>query len=108
MSELVPLGSNVVCERIKPKDKLTEGGLIIETNEKDAEKFFAKVIAVGPGRYESGTWVPNKLKVGDIVLWGSSSGFFRLGSKEIMIAKEENMQALVTDYEYDEVVVEDD
>lgn len=104
---LEPLGSNVVCKRIKPKDKVSSGGVIFEAGEKDAEKFFALVIASGPGRYENGVFIENKLKKGDVVVWGASSGFFRLGDEEVMMAKEENIQAVVHDYEYDEVKYKD-
>lgn len=70
---LVPIGNVVIVKR-KPSPEQKRGGVIIPeaatpTNIKEGE-----VIAVGPGVYSSGVFIPLvEIKVGDVVLYNIQS-----------------------------------
>lgn len=74
--KLEPLGNFIVIEPIE-KPKETASGIVIPDSVNKAASLLGKVIAVGPGEYESATAVVNgasinrkpiSVKVGDIVL----------------------------------------
>lgn len=67
-----PLSDRVLIRRIEPL-KATIGGILLPdvAQEKPTE---GEVIAVGPGAYQNGVFVPMTVSVGDRVLFGKWSG----------------------------------
>lgn len=58
----------IVAEEVK--EETTASGIVI-ADVGDAQKVrFAKVVAVGPGRWEAGVFVPTVTKIGDLVMFG--------------------------------------
>lgn len=63
---LKPLHDNIVIRRDRSKEK--EGRIIIPDQAKRKSQT-GEVVAVGPGRYVKGEWVPTSLKAGDRVVF---------------------------------------
>jgi chaperonin GroES len=69
---LKPMGDRIIVLR-DPEKEQTSGGIIIADTAKE-KSFYGTVVAVGPGRYDSGTLLPMTLEVGDRVVFGFHSG----------------------------------
>jgi chaperonin GroES len=86
-----PLGDRLVVERIEQESK-TAGGIIIPDTAKEKPQQ-AKVLAVGPGTYDSnGKLLPMHVKVGDKVLftkWGGNE--IKIEGTEYVILKESDV-----------------
>ncbi len=91
-----PLSDHILVEPISQEEKTKSGILLPETVEKDRPEQ-GKVIAVGPGkRLSSGKRVAIEVKKGDKVLftkYGPSE--IKVGDKEYLIAKEEDILAIL-------------
>lgn len=91
-----PLSDHVLIEPISQEEKTKSGILLPETVEKERPEQ-GKVIAVGPGkRLSSGKRVSMEVKKGDKVLftkYGPSE--IKVGDKEYLIAKEEDILAIL-------------
>lgn len=73
---LEPTGDRILIRPIKKtEEEKTEGGILVPTTVKK-ETAEGEVIAAGAGRYasESGVFMPNEIKVGDLVLYGAERG----------------------------------
>ncbi len=62
-----PLHDHVVLEVIK-KENTTKSGIILTTEEEN-QATIGKVVAVGPGKYKDGTYLPMHVSVGDKVIF---------------------------------------
>ena len=91
-----PLSDHILIEPISQEEKTKSGILLPETVEKDRPEQ-GNVIAVGPGkRLSSGKRVAIEVKKGDKVLftkYGPSE--IKVGNKEYLIAKEEDILAIL-------------
>lgn len=91
-----PLSDHILIEPISQEEKTKSGILLPQTVEKERPEQ-GKVIAVGPGkRLSSGKRVPMEVKKGDKVLftkYGPSE--IKVGDKEYLIAKEEDILAIL-------------
>ena len=91
-----PLSDHILIEPISQEEKTKSGILLPDTVEKDRPEQ-GKVIAVGPGkRLSSGKRVTIEVKKGDKVLftkYGPSE--IKVGDKEYLIAKEEDILAIL-------------
>jgi chaperonin GroES len=91
-----PLSDHILIEPISQEEKTKSGILLPETVEKDRPEQ-GKVIAVGPGkRLSSGKKIATEVKKGDKVLftkYGPSE--IKVGDKEYLIAKEEDILAIL-------------
>ena len=91
-----PLSDHILIEPIKEEEKTKAGILLPETAEKERPEQ-GKVIAVGSGRkLNSGKVIPVEVKPGDKVLftkYGPSE--IKVGDKEYLIAKEEDILAII-------------
>jgi co-chaperonin GroES (HSP10) len=70
-----PIEDRILVKQIQDKEsEKTESGIILDMVKKETAK--GEVIAVGLGRYatETGTFIPNVLAKGDIVLYGINQG----------------------------------
>ena len=91
-----PLSNHILIEPIKEEEKTKTGILLPETAEKEKPEQ-GKVIAVGPGRKTpSGKIIPLDVKKGDLVLFKKyGPDEVKIGDKEYLIAKEEDILAII-------------
>ena len=91
-----PLSDHILIEPIKEEEKTKAGILLPETAEKERPEQ-GKVIAVGSGRkLNSGKVIPVEVKPGDKVLFTKySPNEIKVGDKEYLIAKEEDILAII-------------
>ncbi len=91
-----PLSDHILIEPISQEEK-TKGGIFLpQTAEKERPEQ-GKVIEVGPGkRLSSGKRVPPEVKKGDVVLFTKyAPNEIKVGDKEYLIAKEEDILAIL-------------
>lgn len=92
--KIKPLSDRVVVQPLEGESK-TKSGIIIPDTAKE-KSHQGKVIAVGPGRYESGKLVEVAVKLNDKVLYKEYGGDeFKLDGEEVVILKEEDIIAII-------------
>lgn len=91
-----PLSDHILIEPIKEEEKTKAGILLPETAEKERPEQ-GKVIAVGSGKkLNSGKVIPVEVKPGDKVLFTKyGPNEIKVGDKEYLIAKEEDILAII-------------
>jgi chaperonin GroES len=94
--KIKPLSDHVLIEPIKEKEKTKAGILLPETAERERPEQ-GKVIAVGPGkRTEEGKIIPVSVKPGQKVIFTKyGPNEIKVGDKEYLIAKEEDILAII-------------
>lgn len=93
---LKPLSDHVVIEPLREEKK--KGGIILpETVDKERPEK-GKIIAVGPGKMgEDGKRRPLEVKKDDVVLFTKyGPNEVKVGDKEYLIAKEEDIFAIIS------------
>jgi chaperonin GroES len=93
---LQPLADRIVA---KPEEaqSTSPAGILLPDQAKEKTQI-AKVIAVGPGKWEPGTGkrLPMEIKVGDKVVHSEyGPNRFKQGSEELLIMREEDVLAIV-------------
>jgi len=91
-----PLSDHVLLEPISQEEKTKAGIFLPQTAEQEKPEQ-GKVIAVGPGRrLPSGKRIPLEVKKGDTVLFTKyGPNEIKVGDKEYLIAKEEDILAIL-------------
>jgi chaperonin GroES len=91
-----PLSDHILIEPIKGEEKTKSGILLPETADKERPEQ-GKVIAIGPGKKnKDGTVRPVEIKVGQKVLFNKyGPNEIKVGDKEYLIAKEEDILAVI-------------
>ena len=93
--KLKPLGDRVLIEEEREKEGMTDSGIYIPDSVKE-DKGSKKgvVIAVGPGKYDDGKFIPVSLSVGDNVLfqWGDK---ISVDGREYYIVRESEIIAVI-------------
>lgn len=89
--------SNIVI--VEPEiEEVSKGGILI-ADVGDAQKVrWGKVVKVGPGRFEDGTFIETTLKAGDRVMFGkyaSAGEPIKVGGKEFRLFREGDIFARV-------------
>ena len=74
MNKLRPLSDGLVVRKIEEQEETSQGGIILTGQAKDQTSLRAEVLAVGPGRFENGSFVEMSVKVGECVVFGKYSG----------------------------------
>ena len=94
--QIKPLSDHILIEPISQEEKTKSGIFLPDTAEKERPEQ-GKVIAVGPGRrLPSGKRVPMEVKKGDTVLFTKyGPNEIKVGDKEYLIAKEEDILAIL-------------
>ena len=93
-----PLSDHILIEPVKGEEKTKSGILLPETADKEKPEQ-GKIVAVGPGKKNNkGELLPMELKVGQKVLFNKyGPNEIKIGNKEYLIAKEEDILAVVED-----------
>jgi chaperonin GroES len=92
--KLRPLGDRVI---VKPGEgqETTASGLVIPDTAKEKPQE-GTIIAVGPGRYEDGKYVPLEVKEGDTIIYSKYGGTeVKIGGEEHLILGERDILAVV-------------
>lgn len=95
-----PLGDRVLLEPLSEEEMGTKSpsGIIIPDTVDKEKPEQARVVAVGPGKFEKGTLVPMTVQVGDKVVF-SKYGYdeVKVGGKEYYMLSEGNILAVIND-----------
>lgn len=95
---VLPLGDRVLVksQKSEEKEKTKSGIYIPQSVNNDKGSDTGEVVAVGEGRYQDGTVVPIKVKVGDTVMF-SKYGYdeIKIKGEDYLILKEENILAII-------------
>src|SRR5680860_20950 len=79
--KLVPLEDRVIVRVLEEEERTSSGIVLPDTAKEKPQK--AKVVAVGPGRYEDGKQIPVGVSEGDTVV------FSKYGGSEVAVEGEE-------------------
>ena len=93
--KIKPLADRILVKRLEDDDEQKVGGIIIPDTAKEKPQE-AEVVAVGPGKLDSGARVEPELKKGDKVLIGKYAGTeVKIEGEEFLIMREEDVLAIV-------------
>ena len=70
----IRLFSDYVLINPTPAEEQTPGGIFLVKSETESAPTTGKVIAFGPGRYDSGTFIKITVKHSDKVMWHKFAG----------------------------------
>jgi len=88
-----PLGDRVLVQAMSTEK--SKGGIIIPDTVKEKPQE-GKIIAVGPGRVESGERIKPEVKKGDRVLFGKYAGTeINIDDQEYLILRESDILAIL-------------
>ncbi len=91
---LKPLGDRIIVEVLEEEAKTASGIVLPDTAQEKPQR--AKVLAVGPGRWEDGKLVPLDVAVGDEIVYSKYGGTeVKLGIEEYLILRESDVLAKV-------------
>ena len=91
---LKPLGDRIIVEVLEEESKTASGIVLPDTAQEKPQR--AKVLAVGPGRWEDGKLVPLDVEVGDEIVYSKYGGTeVKLGIEEYLILRESDVLAKV-------------
>ena len=92
--KIKPLRDQVLLEPLK--EEVKKGGIILPDTVHKERPEQGKVIATGPGKVVDGKLQPLAVKKGDVVLFTKyGPNTIKMGDKEYLIAKEEDILAIV-------------
>jgi chaperonin GroES len=96
-TNLKPLGNRVVIEPIE-QDEVTASGIVLPETAKEKPQR-GNIVAAGPGdRNENGDRIDLDVAVGDVVLFAKYAGTeFKMDSKKLLILRESDLLAIVSD-----------
>lgn len=101
-SKLEPLGDRVLIRPFTEEDlrrrdgKKPVAGIILPESMTEQKSAQGKVLAVGEGRWENGSLVPVRVKVGDKVVFSKYSyDEIEHEGEELFLLKEENILAII-------------
>lgn len=96
MSEVFkPLADKILVRRLEAEDK-TPGGILLPDRARE-KPLRGRVLAVGPGKYDSeGVLQGMNVRVGDVVVFGSYAGHeFKLNGEQLLILREDDVHGKV-------------
>lgn len=88
-----PLLDRVVLEKLEIEKKTASGIVLSDVKEKPS---IAKVLAVGPGKYENGNLIPVGISVGETVVYKQyATTEIKVDGKEYLIVESKDILAIV-------------
>jgi len=88
-----PLLDRVVLEKMEIEKKTASGIVLSDVKEKPS---MAKVLAVGPGKYENGNLIPVGVSVGETVVYKQyATTEIKIDGKEYLIVESKDILAIV-------------
>jgi chaperonin GroES len=92
--KLVPLEDRIIVQVLEEEEKTASGIVLPDTAKEKPQK--AKVIAVGPGRYDDGQLVPMGVSEGDTVIFSKYGGTeVKVEGEELLILRSSDILAKV-------------
>ncbi len=92
--KLVPLEDRVVVKVLEEEEKTVSGIVLPDTAKEKPQK--AKVLAVGPGRYDDGQLIPMGVAEGDVVIFSKYGGTeVKVEGDEVLILRASDILAKV-------------
>lgn len=92
--KLRPLGDRVIVKPGEGEER-TPSGLVIPDTAKEKPQE-GEVLAVGPGRWEEGKYIPLDVKVGDKIIYSKYGGTeVKVEGEEYLILSERDILAVV-------------
>jgi chaperonin GroES len=92
--KLVPLEDRIVVKVLEEEEKTVSGIVLPDTAKEKPQK--AKVVAVGPGRYDDGQLVPVGVSEGDTVIFSKYGGTeIKVDGEELLILRSSDVLAKV-------------
>jgi len=88
---LKPLHDRVIV-KVEESEQTTESGLILTQTAVDKSNR-GMVVAVGPGKYDTGTWIEMTVKAGDVVMFELAQATEM--ESEYMVMREGNIIAVI-------------
>jgi chaperonin GroES len=90
--KLVPLEDRVIVKVMEEEERTISGIVLPDTAKEKPQK--AKVLAVGPGRYDDGKLVPLDIKEGDTVIFAKYGGTeVKVDGDELLILRASDILA---------------
>ena len=87
------MGDRVIVKASEGEEKTASGLVIPDTAKEKPQE--GEVLAVGPGRYEDGKYVPLEVKVGDKIIYSKYGGTeVKVEGEELMILSERDILAV--------------
>jgi len=87
-----PLNDRILVKRVEEEQR-SAGGIIIPDTAKE-KPMQARVIAVGPGRWEKDKRIPVDIKEGDLILIGKYTGTeIKINGEDHLIVREDEILA---------------
>lgn len=95
---ILPLRDNVIIEPQSPEE-MTESGIVIPDTADKERPEQGRVVAIGPGkRNRTGDHMGMEVKKGDLVIFSKyGPNEIKVGGKDYLIAKEEDILAILQD-----------
>ncbi len=91
---LKPLGDRLIVKASEGEERTASGLLIPDTAKEKPQE--GEVLAVGPGRYEDGKYVPLEVKVGDKIIYSKYGGTeVKIAGEDYLILSERDVLAIV-------------
>jgi chaperonin GroES len=92
--KLKPLGDRVIVKAGEGEERTASGLVIPDTAKEKPQE--GEVLAVGPGRWEDGKYVPLEVKVGDRIIFSKYGGTeVKIEGEEYLILSERDILAIV-------------
>lgn len=92
--KLVPLEDRVVVKVLEEEEKTASGIVLPDTAKEKPQK--ARVIAVGPGRYEDGNLIPIGVVEGDLVVFSKYGGTeVKVDGDELLVLRASDILAKI-------------
>ena len=90
--KLVPLEDRVIVKVEEEEERTVSGIVLPDTAKEKPQK--AKVLAVGPGRYDNGSLIPLDIKEGDLVIFAKYGGTeVKVDGAELLILRASDILA---------------
>ena len=91
---LKPLGDRVIVKASEGEERTASGLVIPDTAKEKPQE--GEVLAVGPGKYEDGKYVPMEVKKGDKVIYSKYGGTeVKVEGEDYLILSERDVLAIV-------------
>jgi chaperonin GroES len=92
--KLVPLEDRIVVQVMEEEEKTASGIVLPDTAKEKPQR--AKVVAVGPGRYDNGQLLPVGVSEGDVVIFSKYGGTeIKVEGDELLILRSSDILAKV-------------
>lgn len=100
--QLIPVGNRALVEVLDGEDDTKTAGGIIIPDAIQKKLPIGRVLSIGEGTWlESGTLVPVRVAVGDVVIYGRHAGnSYTIDGRDVVLLAETEIQAVIKDVDW--------